>query len=589
MRAIFFSPYADVWVHSLPESEIAEALSVEGWEILRVTCDREYAGHCVAMSAKGVAFTSSSSTKDDVCASCVHRKSLLQRSFNFQEISLGALLGNRDLGEISDLMSQVTQDNWFNFEIGPTPIGRMAFYDFALSYKMVDQIISDELWPAYVNDLTNSVKTYFAIKNLLAEKPSDVLITYNGMYATNNVAASVAREHGTQTWSLHAGHHLVDRFSTMYMYESTTLPVLSYNTAEWIVDKRLSVTSMAASKVTEHILELFKASNRFVYSSPLEKIDTEMLMLKFGIKENRKILLATMSSADEIFGARMAGVLGDGAERPLFDDGFDWIQFLVEQISKRTDLHLIIRVHPREFPNKREKKLSQNAVKLKELLTDLPENISVNWPDDEISLYGLAHIVDVVLNSTSSAGLEMASLGLPVVLHRVEHMLAYDPQLQPRVESKSQYMQFVNNAIETGWSIEYMRQAYRWWGFIFSRVSIDIQEGFSYPAAGYISAEETSKAKLKNRLLTAAVKYGPSIQERLQLARRKNLKNGPLFHHALKNKSKILIAPRTISEMKNITEEEILRREATRLLDVLAKSSATSSKLILNMKNFIEQ
>jgi hypothetical protein len=52
LKALFFSPYADIWVHSLPEAEIAEALHDDGWEISRITCDRDFSEHCVSMAAR---------------------------------------------------------------------------------------------------------------------------------------------------------------------------------------------------------------------------------------------------------------------------------------------------------------------------------------------------------------------------------------------------------------------------------------------------------------------------------------------------------------------------------------------------------
>jgi hypothetical protein len=423
----------------------------------------------------------------------------------------------------------------------------------------------------------------------MTEKKFDVLITYNGMYSTNNVAGYVARKYGCKTWSLHAGHHLVDRFGTMYMYESTTLPVLAYQTREWDEDRSSPVLSSAATKVTNHILELFKASNRFVYSSPLADVDLESLRRTFGVLPNRKVLLATMSSADEIFGAKMAGVLRDSPIQPLFKDGFEWISFLVEQLVDRKDLHLIIRVHPREFPNKRESKLSQNAENLRELLSGLPDNVSVNWPEQNISLYGLAHIVDVVLNSSSSAGIEMSALGLPVVLHQVEHMLAYDPKMHPIVDRRDQYMITVDNALRRGWSVDNMRSAYRWWAFVFTRIAVDISEGFVYPSAGYISASDDAKAKFKNKILTFAVKYGPSIQERRHLFSRKKLRNGPLFSKAVTGNSQVLVAPRLVDLREELDEDLVLAREATKLLQVLRTTFTENSNLVQNLQGFVSR
>jgi hypothetical protein len=589
MKALFFSPYADVWVHSLPEVEIADALRDDGWEISRITCERDLSEHCVSMAAKGIDFAADLNTKEDVCSSCIHRQSLLQKSFGFKDRTIGSLLSEKHRTEIKELLGAVTPSNWTNFELDGAPVGKMAFYDFSLVNKLNTTTIPNHLWASYLSDLHNSLKTYFAVKTLMNMEKFDVLITYNGMYATNNVAGYVARQNACSTWSLHAGHHLVDRYGTMYMYESTTLPVLAYETTEWDEDRSQPVISDAAAKVTDHILELFKATNRFVYSSPLGDLDVNVLRRTLEISPNRKVLLATMSSADEIFGAKMAGVLKDGTAGPLFENGFEWISFLVNQLKERPDLHLIIRVHPREFPNKRESKLSENAINLKKLLVNLPNNVSVNWPEQQISLYGLAHIVDVVLNASSSAGIEMSALGLPVVLYRVEHMLAYDPRMHSCVEDKHLYMAAVDNALSKGWSVDNMRSAYRWWAFIFSRIAVDISEGFTYPSAGYISASTDAKARLKNRILRMAVNYGPSIQERSHLIRRKKLRNGPLFSATLTGNSRVLVVPRNLSKTEELSESQILAREAKRLLQVLQTSSTENSDLVQNLKAFISR
>jgi hypothetical protein len=499
------------------------------------------------------------------------------------------LISEKHRVEITELLRGVTQNNWVNFELDGVPLGKMAFYDFALTNKLNTTKIPDHLWASYFSDLHNSLKTYFAVNALMTEKKFDVLVTYNGMYATNNVAGYVARKYGCKTWSLHAGHHLVDRFGTMFMYESTTLPISAYETREWDEDRSSPILSNAATKVTNHILELFKASNRFVYSSPLVDVDLDSLRRTLGVLPNRKVLVATMSSADELFGAKMAGVLKNGNLAPLFENGFEWISYLVEQIKERQDLHLIIRVHPREFPNKRESILSENAKNLQELLSGLPDNISVNWPEQNISLYGLAHIVDVVLNSSSTAGIEMSALGLPVVLYQVEHMLAYDPKMHPIVDRRDQYMTTVDNALRRGWSVDNMRNAYRWWAFLFTRVAVDISEGFTYPSAGYISASSDSKARLKNKILTLAVKYGPSIQERRHLIGRKKLRNGALFSDVVTGKSSVLVAPRLVDRREELDEDSILAREATRLLQVLRTTSTKNSNLVLNLQEFVSR
>jgi hypothetical protein len=116
---------------------------------------------------------------------------------------------------------------------------------------------------------------------------------------------------------------------------------------------------------------------------------------------------------------------------------------------------------------------------------------------------------------------------------------------------------------------------------------VDISEGFVYPSAGYISASDDAKAKFKNKILTLAVKYGPSIQERRHLFSRKKLRNGPLFSKAVTGKSQVLVAPRLVDLREELDEDLILAREATKLLPVLRTTSTENSNLVLNLQGFV--
>jgi hypothetical protein len=55
----------------------------------------------------------------------------------------------------------------------------------------------------------------------------------------------------------------------------------------------------------------------------------------------------------------------------------------------------------------------------------LPTNIVINWPTDNISLYKLCKLVDVGLNNTSSAGLEMMCFEIPIVEYDRTQLYAY--------------------------------------------------------------------------------------------------------------------------------------------------------------------
>ena len=589
MHALFFSPYADVWVHGLPEALIAEVLSDHDWEVSRITCDGELSGHCVAMAAKGVGYHATKKERLEVCDTCKSRQKLLKRVANSNDISLSTFIKDADRMEVANLLKSVTPETWHLLQVDGINVGKIAAYDFLLTYKINSLEIPAQYWSAYLTDLENSLKVFFAATSFLTKLNPDIVVTYNGMYATNNLVNQLARQMGIRTWSLHAGHHLVDKFSTLYIYESSQLPVMAYKTDRWKSQRHVPIGPEDSQHVTEHLLQLFKGINRFVYSAPSGQRSSLDIKKILGVQPGSKVLLATMSSSDEVFAAQMAGVLEETETESLFLDGVVWINYLVSELENRPDLHLVIRVHPREFPNKRELVSSKQAAILLELFQSLPNNVSVNWPDQELSLYDVAQITDVVLNATSTAGIELGALGLPVVHHRVAHMLAYDPLMYPVVNSREDYFLFVDRALETGWSIENMRLAYRWWAFFFRHVAIDIGEGFSYPADGYISASNGKSANLRNSVLQIAVKYGPSVMEYRDMFRRRPMKNADLIASGLAGVNSMVIAPQ--SELIYSVEQEtsFLAAEMRRIDKHINPAGFDRSNWAGHMSSFISE
>jgi hypothetical protein len=69
--------------------------------------------------------------------------------------------------------------------------------------------------------------------------------------------------------------------------------------------------------------------------------------------------------------------------------------------------------------------------------------------------------------------------------------------------------------------------------------------------------------------------------------RRKKLRNGPLFSAALAGDTHVLLAPRLDVLTENKSEDQVLAREAKRLLQVLRTSSTENSPLVQNFEQFV--
>jgi hypothetical protein len=217
--------------------------------------------------------------------------------------------------------------------------------------------------------------------------------------------------------------------------------------------------------------------------SPARSEESIDLHRRFGIAPEQRVLVATMSSYDELFAAQITKLFPDDFPL-LFPTQIDWIQALVNFVKRRPDLFLIIRIHPREFPNKRESVKSEHAHALETALADLPKNVNVNWPSDQISLYDLADITDVFLNSWSTAGKEMSMLGIPVV-HYSSDLIFYPADLNYLGETKDLYFAQIEKALSEGWSAERIRKTYRWLAVEDAYSRIDISDSYREKESGH--------------------------------------------------------------------------------------------------------
>jgi lipid A disaccharide synthetase len=193
----------------------------------------------------------------------------------------------------------------------------------------------------------------------------------------------------------------------------------------WEIYKKVRLTKDTIQDVINHFKNLFIARNVFVYSSPASKnINVRNF---FKIDKQKKIILVILSSPDERISANMIGT--KISSQKVFKDVFEWINFLIKNFSSRNDVALIIRPHPREFPNKREKILSENAIKLSYLFSKIKnnKNVIINLPSDNISIYNIIPYCDTVLTMGSTSTIEATLLGIPCVTMSENFLSVFGP------------------------------------------------------------------------------------------------------------------------------------------------------------------
>lgn len=561
MKILAFSPYSGIWSHAYPEALVLETLKQAGHQIRYVTCDEVFQSHCHVMSAEGLSHSAAQERKARACRTCHARDHLLRTTFRFDGFRLGERIFPEDHAEAERILSGLSPENLLDLETRGHPVGRIGIYSALIELKKSSLDFSAAEWALVKSELRHTLLTLWASGRILDEERPDGVVAYNGLYPANRILFALAEERGIPAYALHAGPNLSNRVSSMTISRRDSWVSLFRQQLEhWQVLKDEPVTGRDMARVTDHFLELFKGRNVFAYSSP-RSVGGADIRQRFGIREDQKLLVAAMSSYDERFAAETAGVESIDYDSLVFPRQVDWIRALIDHCSHHPELFLLIRVHPREFPNKREGRKSSHAQMLEKVLVELPPNARVNWPTDGVSMYDLAEETDVVLTAWSSVGKEMALLGIPVVAFSPE-LIVYPPDLNYVGTTRETYFSQVHRAISEGWSLENSRKAYRWYALEFGPTTIDLSESVRDP----VFDSRTFLARIYRRLRR---EIDPLWRDKRELMRRApRLRDATIIEATFENRFRTALDAALAAPRHKVTlasETAALRSELARL------------------------
>lgn len=475
MKILFFSIHSSIWQHAFPEALVAKALIDGGHNVVHAWCDGLFDKLCICMVANGLSLDSDVSAKQRICSFCKQNKSLLQSKFSFNGVNLEDFLDSTEVAFIDTEISRLSPNDYYDYEHNGIPIGRLSIYETMLRFKKNTLRIESDIEADYYKTwLKNAFCVAVAAPKIIEHIKPDKLLIYSNTYSSNNVINFYAKDVGIDSYSMTAWDNLANFYRGLNIVKGYNLEHYHGLFNMWEKVKHKHFPSKLIKKILPHMLSQIHAKTFVTYSKG--KQSDKNILDYFKISKNQKIVSAMMSSYDEIIASYAIGEFTTHETR-LFKNQAEWIGALIEYFKVRPDLFLIIRVHPREFPNHREGQKSKNAELYEKLLTNLPSNIVVNWPSDNISVYDLAEHVDLVLNGFSSSGLEMALLGIPVLSYANEWN-TYPIDLDTKINTRDDLFASIDRLIDDGWSFERIKLAYRWLAFKFFIGSFDISDGF---------------------------------------------------------------------------------------------------------------
>ncbi len=533
MKIVFFSPYAFIGVHSYPETIVAINLIKRGHDVIFVRCDGLYKEFCIAMSSEGLNPDSDENAKEAVCEQCRIRRDAINKRFCLKSVKLEDYVDQRVISDVEEDLATVTPENWHQLEFDGIPVPRYASYEYFLNNKINSLTFDPALWDGFLVHVRHALLTARIGKIIIDRFMPDAVITYNSVYSCNHVMCAAAEAADISHFTLHAGSHLRHRLSQMTIFKGLIPPYLINRSDAWLDVSDLPLDAEGVEDVFEHVSELIEARSPWVYSVKGARKSDEDLRAYFNIAQGKRVLVVAMASGDERFTADLVDALPT-YRPPIFRSQTEWIEKLVDWAQHQDDLVVVIRVHPREFPNKRESITSQQALALRELFRNIPENVRINWPEDQISIHEIIKIADLGLNATSTSGLEMLLFGVPVIIYDHEQLFSYPRELNFVASSQQDYFDKIRLGLNEGKSMRHIVGAFRWLAYKSKVVGIDISDMYG---DHFVYRDGSAKAVLKDKVnrFRARALGQFDIDPRLRPWPIWQVKNSELLAHAIEN------------------------------------------------------
>ncbi len=580
MNILFFTPHIALWAHTVPESYLAKALMKAGYSIKHLTCGAVQT-YCAAMSAFGLSPSSTPDKSKYVCSLCKTGSQNLSLIYNFKIDKLRKYLFDEDIYECKKKAQQAFINRTTEVEFLGVNVGKIALYEFTLLHKKMSTVFTDIQWNDYRIFLENALITLKGFSRYIENFDIQVIATYSPQYSNINSCMQYALNRRIRVLFMEAGNNISHRLGTMRIWDwgihKLVNPALKY----WEISKKNPVSKESAKAVSEHFRQLLKGEHFAVFSTPYS--GQISIREKWGIHSNQKILLMTLSSYDEAYAAFLIDAFPENKTfSNVYKTQFEWLKATIQWVSKRKDLFLVIRVHPRDFPNKREQICSEQSVILQSLLENVPDNIYVNWPSEGTALYEIFEDTDVILTGWSVTGMEGLALGIPVVTYD-KKLPSYPADIMWTGTSEVEYFQNIDYALKQGWSINNVINGFRWLGYNFVESTVIVSNNFGRYELNEISHFHKILRKIKNRF--------PRIGQVFDLINWHGAREAEkIISHILKNNYDSISAVKS-QYRQEYDDEKIITLELVSIYRFLRNKktyAVNKSGLLNNIKNYLE-
>jgi hypothetical protein len=385
------------------ESALATALTLRGAEVEVLLCDSALPA-CLAADVTWYPdqrqFTRHGPSQD-LCRGCFDSGARVFRELGLRVRRYSDLLSPDNLQRAGRIASEVPAEEIPSYTMDGLAIGEHALAGALRYYARATLDAEPEAEAVLRRYFHAALLTSLATQTLLRQVHYDVAVFHHGIYVPQGLIGECCRQAGVRVVNWNPAYRkqcFIFSHGETYHHTLMTEPTESWENMPW--SKRLE------GGLLKYLESRWKGTQDWIWFHDKPTEDIDRIGREIGVDFSRPcvgLLTNVMWDAQLHYPAN------------AFPNMLEWVLSTIEWFARRPDLQLIIRAHPAEL---RGSLVSRQPIvaEIRKRFPSLPRNIFVIGPESQVSTYAVMARCDAVLIYGTKTGVELASLGVPVIV-----------------------------------------------------------------------------------------------------------------------------------------------------------------------------
>ena len=385
------------------DSLLALALALRGANVDVLLCDEVLPAceQCTVVRFSSAADFVKNGPQKDICRACFSQAERMFRSLGVSVYRYSQFLTPEDFARAADISkslppSQIPEYTHLGISVGEhSQAGALRFYARG---TLDDERDGERVLRQYFRA---SLLTAAAITKLFSSHDYACASFHHGIYVPQGILGAVARQSGVRVvnW-MPAYRKKTFMFSHDNTYHHTlmTEPVHQWQDMLW--------TEQTKADLLAYLKSRWKGSEDWISFNRNPQEDFQLIANELKLDPEKPII------------GLLTNVVWDAQlhyPANVFSNMIEWLLETIRYFAQRPDLQLIVRIHPAEltgFIQSRQPALDE----IRRAFPVLPQNVCVIPPDSPISTYSVMCQANAVLIYGTKTGVELTSLGIPVIV-----------------------------------------------------------------------------------------------------------------------------------------------------------------------------